>query len=135
MDQAQQFCAQIKAIENRLALPGDRELEAADLAQKSQEAASKVNLPAASLLQTNPQPARRIGETAYQEISTQVTLGNVTLKQIIEFMQAITAANAGLQVRSIELQAPAEQETGEQWTAQLVLGHVTPVSTATGAGE
>lgn len=92
-----------------------------------EQAVQELNIPTASLLSVDQQPARRLGKTAYLVEPAQIDLRGLTLRQLVELLDAIIAGQPGLVVQSIRLSAPRENKTSknaESWTVEVILTHL-----------
>jgi hypothetical protein len=132
----------IESLRRLPAVAGAAELGASDLSRQIEQAAKVAEFPDDSVERIEPEPARRVGETNYREVATQVRLRHVTLRQVFTFLHALCAdalSNAlgrsasGLRLRSIRLSAPRGEETADRWTVESTLTYM--VYSPRGKGE
>jgi hypothetical protein len=142
------LAARIESLRRLPAVAGAVELGAADLSRQIERAAKVADFPEGSVERIEPEPARRVGETNYSEVATQVRLRRVTLRQVFTFLHALCAADAtpsatpangagrsasGLRLRSIRLSAPRGEENADRWTVESTLTYM--VYSPRGKGE
>jgi hypothetical protein len=122
--------ARIELLRRRPSVAGAQQLGAADLSRRIESAARAADFADGSVERIEPEPARRVGETNYREVPTQVRLRRVTLRQVFTFLHALSAdpsqpANDAqqciLRVRDIRLSAPRGEEIGDRWTVESTL--------------
>jgi hypothetical protein len=134
--------AQVARMDSLRRLPtvaGTAELGASDLSRQIEQAARVAEFPDDSVERIEPEPARRVGETNYSEVATQVRLRRVTLRQVFTFLHALCAdapaaasssatsaarPPSGLRLRSIRLAAPRGEETADRWTVESTLTYM-----------
>jgi len=68
-----------------------------------------------------PIPARRIGNTAYMEQLTHVTLSNVNMQQLLTMLHAVSAKKTGLHIRQININPPRKPSDRGQWQVAVTL--------------
>lgn len=96
--------------------------EAADLTPRLEAAADAVGLTEGSVIRITPEQPRRSANADYLERPTQIALRNVTMRQFVTLLHAVSGETPGLSVQSLRLAAPREPsgET-ERWTAEATL--------------
>jgi hypothetical protein len=77
-----------------------------------------------NLIRITPEPARRVGDTAYKAKTTLVHLKNTTLKQLVALVHGLVTAQQKLQVDTIRIAAPQPDDTGAWWTVELALTYL-----------
>ena len=117
------LAARIESLRRLPAVAGAAELGASDLTRQIERAAKLADFPEDSIERIEPEPARRVGETNYREVATQVRLRHVTLRQVFTFLHALCAADS-LQLRNIRLSAPRGEETADRWTVESTLTYM-----------
>jgi hypothetical protein len=115
--------AHIESLRRRPAVAGARELAAADLSRRIADAARTARIDERAIERIEPEPARRVGDTDYREVATQVRLRNLSLHQVFAFFHALgstpaTSATASLSLREVRLSAPRGDETSDRWTVE-----------------
>jgi len=123
------IASRIESLRQRPAVAGAQLLGAADLSRRIELAAAAANFADGSIERIEPEPARRIGETNYREVPTQVRLRRVTLQQVFTFLHALSATpptadhnqQSILSVSDIRLSAPRGEEAGDRWTVESTL--------------
>jgi hypothetical protein len=138
LDDCRTLAAQIESLRRLPAVAGAAELGTSDLSRQIEQAAKIAEFPEDGVERIEPEPARRVGETNYGEVATQVRLRHVTLRQVFTFLHALCAAadNAsttsnssarsmsGLRLRTIRLSAPRGEETADRWTVESTLTYM-----------
>lgn len=92
-----------------------------------EESARSAQLSPQSVVAIDPQPARRMGETGYREQLTHVELREMTLRQLVTFLLALSDEGSGIEVASLRLRAPRDEKTvenNETWAAEVTLTQV-----------
>ena len=120
--------AQIKKLREKPLRAGASAHSATELAHLIEVAAQKASLPTNSIIQIDPLPARRLGNSAYQEQPTHVELHNVGLKPLIIWLNTLTGEESGAELAELRLSAPRDSTSGsavaETWTAEVTLTHL-----------
>ncbi|TWT52717.1 hypothetical protein Pla22_03430 [Rubripirellula amarantea] len=104
------------------------QLEApAEITNRISAAREVAGLPQSSLLRQEPQEPQRIGRSDFEQRSTTITLSALTMKQIIEFCDALRDEQTGTIVRDLTLSnaqtRQSKQNNGgpEKWEAEMTL--------------
>ncbi len=107
---------------------------ATDVARRIEAAAQFAQLPPRCVVRIEPQPARRVGETAYKEQATRVELRDVSLKQLIEFLHHLHSGESVFNAKSLRLAAAPQSNTiapngtasasTETWLVELTLTYL-----------
>jgi hypothetical protein len=131
------LAARIESLRRLPTVAGAAELGASDISRQIEQAARAAEFPEDSVERIEPEPARRVGETNYREVATQVRLRRVTLRQVFTFLHALCAdasasspsasaarASFGLRLRSIRLSAPRGEEIADRWTVESTLTYM-----------
>jgi hypothetical protein len=111
----------IENLRRRPAVAGVRELAATDLSRRIAQAARAAELDEGSIERIDPEPPRRVGETDYREVGTQVRLRGAAMRQVFAFFHALCsdpAPSGALKLRAIRLSAPHGDETSDRWTVE-----------------
>jgi hypothetical protein len=96
----------------------------ADLAKLVESAAKEAGISSDSIVRIDPQAARRVGDTDYQEQATLAELLSITLPQFKTMVEGLASRDANLEVRTVRLRSPREAsdvKTEETWIAEMVL--------------
>ena len=112
----------VRSLRQRPAVAGTATIGTADLSRRIDQAARAADLADGSILRIEPGPARRVGESNYLEVPTQVQLRQLTLEQLFAFFHGV-ASDAGLNVRDVRLSAPRGEENGDRWTVEATLAY------------
>ncbi|MBI1368397.1 MAG: hypothetical protein GC162_07050 [Planctomycetes bacterium] len=120
----EELASEIRSLRERPSLAKSQELAHQELTQRIEAAAQSAGIGVQSLIRITPEPARRVTQTAYERKPTQVVLRDVKLPQLVAFLEQIGAEDAGPQVTRLRLDAPAEQDGGDQWGAELTLTYL-----------
>lgn len=91
-----------------------------DLRSRIAAAARSAGIRPASVGSIEEQPARRAGQSVYQARPTRVLLREVSLKEVITFLYALTDSTP-LTLDDIRLSAPNEADAGPHWNVQATL--------------
>jgi hypothetical protein len=119
--------AQIKKLREKPLRAGSEARSANELTRLIEASARKADLPQNSLVQIDPQPARRLGNSAYKEQPTHIELRDVTIKQLIVLLHALTDGESGEDLAELRLTAPHNEAVAvneEKWTAEATLTHL-----------
>lgn len=125
-----ELAGRIESLRQRPAVAGLREIGAGNLARRIQDAGTSAGFADGSIERIDPQPARRLGETDFREVPTDVRLRHVTLEQLFAFLHTLgteTSPSAGaspssaLHLRSIRISAPRGPDVGDLWTVETTL--------------
>lgn len=95
-----------------------------ELSSRLEAALAKADLAAEDLVRVSAETARRLGDTAYLERETQLTLRDVSLRQVIVFLTTLAAEGSGLSVSSIRLTASRGVGTEGDWAAELAVSYL-----------
>jgi hypothetical protein len=123
----------IEALRRRPAVAATRALGDVELSRRINDAAGVAELPDGAIVRIVPDRPQRIGDTNYQEAPTQVRLQKVTLQQLFAFLHAVTVqpseadvggASGNLQIRTITLSAPRDDELSDRWTVDATLSNM-----------
>jgi hypothetical protein len=97
----------------------------AALQRKGEEALQSIGLPPSHLVKVAPDTARTVGQTAYREVPTNLILRDMTLRQTVGFLLAMTGEGSPLQTRALRLSG-ANDPAGPDphWTVELTLAYL-----------
>jgi len=95
------------------------------IAKSLEQCAQKAGMPAKSISRIVPSRPRRIPESDYVECQTRVSLGDVQLKQLCQFLWNVTNNLTGLNIN--ELHVWAEQGQENLWQADVTLAGISLV--------
>lgn len=124
VDLCQQLARQIAQLNARPSRIAWRTQSSTELGRHIEEAAAAAEIPKAGLVRIDPQPARRIGESAYKEQPISLELRSVTVPQLARMLQTLQEAG-GLETTALGL--TTSRPTGgaspgpETWGAQVTL--------------
>jgi hypothetical protein len=120
--------SQIKSLRKKPLRAGAEARSATELARLIETSAQKASLPMTSVVQIDPQPARRVGNTAYKEQATRLELRDVTLKQLVVLLHSLADEELGTELAELRLNAPREEASAsnheENWSAEMTLTHL-----------
>lgn len=117
--------AQIDQISRQPRLAADREKLSTETTSLIEAAAEAAGIDKGASLRRFSYPApRRLGNSAYKEMSTQVQLQSVSMKQLVDLASAPSLQEAVLNVESIRISAPRESDDADNWNAELVLTYL-----------
>ncbi|HEV3006726.1 MAG TPA: hypothetical protein VGX78_19810, partial [Pirellulales bacterium] len=104
-----------------------------------------AQIPSNCLVRIDPQPPRRLEDSAYKEQATHVDLREVSQQQLLRFLYELERGETPLRAKSLRLAAPAQVATAagsaETWGAELTLTYVVfapknpPAAEGGGGGE
>lgn len=95
-----------------------------DLAKRIEAIVREPQLSGVQLVRVDPQPPKRIPDSAYSQRTTQVELRNLQLRQFVMLLDALRREGAQSQVRRIHLQSPVRETASngpETWAIEMVL--------------
>lgn len=95
----------------------------AELASRVEEAARGAGIAPAAVLRIEPEPGRRVGDSAYRSQATRVELDGVSLRGLITFLDRLRSGSDRLEAERLRLSAPrgAVEAQDEPWRAEVVL--------------
>ena len=115
---------QIDSLRQHAPAVSFHEIPTADIARCAESAADKAQIPKQDLVHVWPDSPRRLGDSAYTEQSTQILLRQVTLRQLLVFLDALGGPENALQARAMRLQPPRNQESGKAWNVELTVSQL-----------
>jgi hypothetical protein len=118
------FEQQIMRLRSRPALAAERERLATEIVGPIDKAARDAGIPAERLVRISPEAAQRVCETAYKEKPTRVFMRNVTLQRVTAMAHGLTAAEGGLNLKSLRLTAQSREASSGTWSAELVFSYL-----------
>lgn len=122
--QCRQLAGQIKTLRIQPSRVQSQELQNQEFNQRIEAAAQKAGIPRQFLIRITPEPARRIGETDYKRKPTRINFTRITMPQLVAFVQALAAEEAGPDLTQLNLAATHAHEPGEPWIAELTLTYL-----------
>jgi hypothetical protein len=118
------YAERISHLRGRPALAAQQERRSAEISAPIEGAAKEAGIPTDRLLRISPEPARRIGETAYKEKPTRVIIKNVTLRKVVAMAHGLTGGEGELNLKSLRLTAPSPDAVAGTWSAELVFTYL-----------
>ena len=119
------MAGRIEQLRSRPTGMGAGPLSQTDLHRRGQAALEELGVGADRLVQIAPDVPRTVGTSAYKEVPSRVTLRDVTLRQVVGFLLAMTGDRSPLQARSLRLYAPrAGAAGGTEWSAEVTLSYL-----------
>jgi len=118
------LAGRIRALRRRPARAAERERQSAELTGPIERAARDAGIPSDRLVRISPEPARRLGESAYEEKPTRVFLKRVTLEDLVTMIHTLTDPERGLDLKSLRLAATSRGVAEGTWSAELVLTYL-----------
>ena len=119
-----QMGAEIERCRRRPTLASDHERLADETTGLIELAAKSAGVSSGSLVRIIPQQPRRIADTIYKEKPTLVLLKSVSLRQVTALVHQLVSDENGLRAKSIRINAPRPEDTGDRWTAEIVLTYM-----------
>jgi hypothetical protein len=123
--------AECRRLVNRIetARPAQRlATPSADLAGEIIASASKTALPPASIDRIDPHTIRR--EDGRSEQAAQVELRAVSLRQFLDFLNAVCTADDAVRLEHVRLSAPLDVPGGATWAAEFKIARPGPEVTS-----
>ena len=124
LQQCKQLAARIQKLRSRPAVASEHERVSEETTSLIEKAARSAGIQSKSLMRITPGSARKIQDTTYREEPTQTTLKNITLKQLVGMLYALTVNETALHPKSIRLTSPSTKDTGDLWNVELVLTYL-----------
>ena len=81
------------------------------LVQQIQQAASQAAMPMNHVQRIRPSSPRRLGQSPYVEMPTQLSLQDVTMKNAITFLHHLADAQPDMQIQSLRITSPRSQRS------------------------
>lgn len=131
--ECQRLATRIEASRGGATLAQETQEPQDDLAQQIEAWARRAGISAASITQIVPIPPRRLGQSSYLESGATVDLRGVTLSQLAQFEQQMSAAATRVVLEAAHLTAPrGNAEAGgnapanrlETWRAEISLTYL-----------
>ncbi len=122
---SQTIAARLVALRDQPDRVGAASLKLTELTQRIEHYAAAASIdPATQLLDINPQPPRRLGDSPYQQQDTRVEVQTATLPTLMGFLHGLTHDAPGLRLTDLRLKAPRDQPVGDLWDAEFTLSHL-----------
>ena len=122
--QSRQLALAIQALDNQPSQADSQEMQLQDLTRRIEGSARDAGVAAGNLVRISPQSGSRIGQTPYRKKSTQVTLRDLTMEQVVRFHHTLESQGTGLHVTSLGLTASRLQAVSNRWTVESTLTHI-----------
>ena len=100
------------------------EIREQELTGRIEALAKQIGIEAKQILRIDPEPPRRVGETAYMEKPTRLELERVTLPTLVRFLHELGVEVESLRVKDLRLQAPHGEEVGDRWRSEVTLSYL-----------
>lgn len=128
---------QIEQLRHRPSLVEDQQLQQPELARRIEQAMGEANLLAEQLDRIAPGSPRRLGESDYLRLDTQVHLRRATLAQLVRCLYALTAQESDLHVTALRLVAPRGVQESQAWQVEFTVTYIfyAPPPTTRRAGQ
>ena len=94
------------------------------LVQQIQQAADQASMPMSHVQRIRPATQRRMGQSAYLEKPTQLSLSNITLQKTIAFLHHLVSLQPDLQIQSMRLTEARKNPTSNLWQVEVGLATV-----------
>lgn len=127
--ECQRLRDQIVAARAAPSVASERELRPADVSRALNDALRKADIEPDQLVRVAPaSPKRSTANSAYEERPTQLQLRDLTLKQIVRFIDELAGeprsdGSASLGTRSIRLSAADASAKDGDWSADVLIGY------------
>lgn len=100
-------------------------LDQAALQRKGEEALQSIGLPPSHLVKVAPEAPRTVGQTAYREVPTNLILRDMTLRQTVSFLLAMTGDGSPLQTRALRLSGANDPNGPDPlWSVEVTLAYL-----------
>ena len=76
------------------------------------------------LTRITPEPAHRLGDSAYKEKPTHVRLTEVTPRQLVVFVHTLCSGPRAPQPRSLTMRAPRRDGAPRTWSVEIVVTYL-----------
>ncbi|MEZ6192073.1 MAG: hypothetical protein R3C45_12415 [Phycisphaerales bacterium] len=122
--QSDALARQIQALRDQPTLADDHALQKDDMTRRIANAAAAASLEEKRLIAIEHQTARRIGRSAYLEEPTRLTFKDVTLRQVLTTLDALTNDDSRMHVSRLRLTAPRQDTSTESWTVDATVTYL-----------
>jgi hypothetical protein len=124
LKECNRLAARIAVLNQLPTMASDRERLGAELNGPLEQAAQAAGIASDRLVRIVPEPAQRIGDSAYKEKPTRVIVKNVGLRPLITMVHRLTQSDGGWSLSTLRLTAPSRDATENLWTAELVFTYL-----------
>ncbi len=133
----QKLISTMKKSAHRPTMASDHEKLNTETNSFIERAASEAKIDSKSLIRITPEPARRMGDTAYKEKPTMIFLKNITLEQLVSLSHGLQTAEQQLAPKFIRIVAPQQNDTSLKWNAEVSVTYLiyAPPSSQTNVGR
>lgn len=124
----------IRQLGSRVVRMEDTDSTSREFNRLADQASASAGVPRQNIGNITPTPPRRLGETSYQERPVVMLLRQVSIEQLVRFLNELTSGNGGLQVRELLFTTPPTSG-GNQWNVQVTISYLiySPRETSMGA--
>lgn len=122
--QSEALTRQIRSLRDQPTLADDHAMQKEDMTRRIANAAAVASLDEKRLIAIEHQTARRLGRSAYLEEPTRMTLKDVTLRQVLTTLDALTKDDSRLRVSRLRLTAPRQDTNAESWIVDVTVTYL-----------
>jgi len=124
MPACSQLASSIQGLRQRPRKIESQQVEQPQLAKRIETAGTLAGIPLSAFSRIDPESPRRLGDTAYQEMPTQLSLRSVNLRQLVNLLYNLFTDDLNLNVKQIRLSAPRTTEAQDLWNAEVTLTYL-----------
>lgn len=89
-----------------------------------ERAARSAGMSSQNLVSITPAPPKRIEKSAYRKKNTQVSLRDITLKQLADYLYILSTSPQPLHPESVRISTKSNQDAGNLWQVELDLNYL-----------
>jgi hypothetical protein len=119
-----QLASQIRGLRQRPRKIESQQVQQPQLAKRIETAGTLAGIPLSAFSRIDPESPRRLGDTAYEEMPTQLSLRSVNLRQLVSLLYNLSTDDLNLNVKQIRLSAPRGTEAQDLWNAEVTLTYL-----------
>jgi type II secretory pathway pseudopilin PulG len=118
----QELARSIRHLKRKPTIADNKELEVNKLTRRIQKAVRSAGASRSSIVQIDPQPARRLRDTAYKEKPTRLTLQELSMRELLDALDTLTEG-ASLRVERVRM-SPPQRGLAHNWDAEVTVAYL-----------
>ena len=124
LENCREMTGKIESIANRPALASGSERLADEIHGLIEKAARSAGIGAEGVVRISHEQPQRLGNSAYKEKPTLVTLKNVSLQQLADMLYGLYGQDNGLSAKVVRLTTPAAEDASNLWNAEVAVTYL-----------